>query len=676
MLTKITAFPDDSAELSEMLEKTFPYVSFPELREIPLTVLSKLKSIPVVYLDKLSSSEDIYEALPMEVRRQIWETNEDRFRDEVYKLFTQYADEKKLQTAANELMEKIRTEPRLRRMNNPILQNLVKTIGNSERLYNTTLKFLRSLYVKTANPIFCTLRAEILMALHDHGISTVCETDPCHKFAWCLDACIRDDNIEERRIREMQSYFDKLGSPEVYGDLSMIINDHYACNTMVRNILCSLQGVVKVQGEPKKNDELKYITQLLTLGLCGHGMLESETWTLPKLDKSVVPQFYYVIAALLVDDMIREPNDAAEPLHGEFVALVNKTELAKKVTLYYVLTKVQQMDVHALEQLLPALLNVESIENEDAFFQSLTSVIIGLPKLSEDFRRVVFEEFLLIAMTVSEFIFQQVARLYLHCYSKIPRRELLASLKKCCVEGFKDTTGTVVECFTTLLAKLRRGQIKEEALHFLAAYVRDESVAKDAEDDDMKSPEPALPAGVRTGGGQESASASGTPPESPSVSIDDDGDSASTSGKRRGSGDDGPAPADSAGTVRIGSTRPREGNEGSEAAKGGGDGEGDGERPSKRMKTEPQKQQSPDVAPIDVSRSRSGGDSSPSKAGVDPGSQYATDNDHHIPPMQPPSSLSSNPYARDDDGPSTNPALALDYDDDDDEEAAAKAMME
>lgn len=31
--------------------------------------------------------------------------------------------------------------------------------------------------------------------------------DPCHKFTWCLDACIRERNVDIKRSRELQVCF-------------------------------------------------------------------------------------------------------------------------------------------------------------------------------------------------------------------------------------------------------------------------------------------------------------------------------------------------------------------------------------------------------------------------------------------------------------------------------------
>jgi negative elongation factor B len=53
------------------------------------------------------------------------------------------------------------------------------------------------------------------MALHDADVHEVVDVDPCHKFAWCLDACIRDNTMEPRRVREITSYFDLVKNAEV-----------------------------------------------------------------------------------------------------------------------------------------------------------------------------------------------------------------------------------------------------------------------------------------------------------------------------------------------------------------------------------------------------------------------------------------------------------------------------
>ena len=40
-------------------------------------------------------------------------------------------------------------------------------IGHSVKLYDMVLQFLRTLFLRTKNVHYCTLRAELLMAFHD-----------------------------------------------------------------------------------------------------------------------------------------------------------------------------------------------------------------------------------------------------------------------------------------------------------------------------------------------------------------------------------------------------------------------------------------------------------------------------------------------------------------------------
>lgn len=127
-----------------------------------------------------------------------------------------------------------------------VVQKLAHMIGHSVKLYDMVLQFLRTLFLRTKNIHYCTLRAELLMALHDlevnstyilissqnfiiplnkspkyaknyYFIFVICfqvqdiiSVDPCHKFTWCLDACIREKNVDIKRSRELQGFLDSI----------------------------------------------------------------------------------------------------------------------------------------------------------------------------------------------------------------------------------------------------------------------------------------------------------------------------------------------------------------------------------------------------------------------------------------------------------------------------------
>jgi hypothetical protein len=54
-----------------------------------------------------------------------------------------------------------------------VVQKLAHMIGTSVKLYDMVLQFLRTLFLRTRNIHYCTLRAELLMALHDLEVQVI-----------------------------------------------------------------------------------------------------------------------------------------------------------------------------------------------------------------------------------------------------------------------------------------------------------------------------------------------------------------------------------------------------------------------------------------------------------------------------------------------------------------------
>ena len=77
------------------------------------------------------------------------------------------------------------------------------------------------------------------MALLDLEVQNILGVDPCHKFTWCLDACIREKNVDVKRSRELQGFLDAIrrGQEQVLGDLSMTLCDPFAINFLANSAL-------------------------------------------------------------------------------------------------------------------------------------------------------------------------------------------------------------------------------------------------------------------------------------------------------------------------------------------------------------------------------------------------------------------------------------------------------
>lgn len=133
------------------------------------------------------------------------------------------------------------------------MQKLANMVGSSVRLYDMVLQFLRTLFLRTRNVHYCTLRAELLMALHDLEVQDIISVDPCHKFTWCLDACIREKNVDIKRSRELQGFLDsiKRGQEQVLGDLSMTLCDPYAVNFLATSAMKILNHLITNDSMPR-----------------------------------------------------------------------------------------------------------------------------------------------------------------------------------------------------------------------------------------------------------------------------------------------------------------------------------------------------------------------------------------------------------------------------------------
>ena len=200
--------------LIQLLDASFPFADGP-LRGIVLRLLEAPPDLPPHILNSVVENSKLYEACPVTVKRQVWEENVGLFGDEVRPLLDQYVEEKAallLRIEDNPSSNFFTPSPKTRRQHE-IIQTLTSYVGHSVKLYNTVLQFLRALFVDSGCVHFCTLRADVLMALHDLEIKIILDADPCHKFAWCLDACIREKFIDAKRGRELKLFLDGIKPP-------------------------------------------------------------------------------------------------------------------------------------------------------------------------------------------------------------------------------------------------------------------------------------------------------------------------------------------------------------------------------------------------------------------------------------------------------------------------------
>lgn len=319
-------------------------------------------------------------------------------------------------------------------------------IGSSVKLYDMVLQFLRTLFIRTRNVHYCTLRAELLMALHDLEVQDIISVDPCHKFTWCLDACIREKNVDVKRSRELQGFLDgiKRGQETVLGDLSMTLCDPYAINFLATSAMKILQHLINIENLPRENTVLILLLRMLSLGLSAWVMINSQEFKEPKLDPQIVSKFLPALMSLMVDDQVRAlnaklPPDEREsaitiiehsgPAPDACLTFVQESPVASIIAMYYTLHAAKQRDRVGLMRVLGILANCERAF-DDPFLHFLVSLLIhmGDEFSTEDFCTVIFDEFFYTGIT-RENVIRHILKLLWYIYPKLPQARLYTLMK-------------------------------------------------------------------------------------------------------------------------------------------------------------------------------------------------------------------------------------------------------
>ncbi|XP_044295716.1 negative elongation factor B [Varanus komodoensis] len=457
-------------KLEDLLEKSFPLVKMPSIQPVVMCVMKHLPKVPEKKLKLVMADKDLYKACAMEVKRQIWQDNQALFGDEVSPLLKQYILEKENALFSSDLSvlhNFFSPSPKMRRQGEVVLK-LTQMIGKNIKLYDMVLQFLRTLFLRTRNVHYCTLRAELLMSLHDLDISEICAVDPCHKFTWCLDACIREKFVDNKRARELQGFLDgvKKGQEQVLGDLSMILCDPFAVNTLALSTIRHLQELVGQDLLPRESPDLLLLLRMLSLGQGAWDMIDSQIFKEPKMEVDLITKFLPMLMSFVVDDHTytvdqKLPSEDKGPapypaaIPETFPKFLQEHRIACEIGLYYMLHLTKQRNKSAFLRLLPALVETfNDMAFGDIFLHLLTSNLTLLADefAQEEFCAALFDDFFLTAYARKENVHRHALRLLLHLHHKVAPGKL-ESLQKS-LEPTKQSGEAVKELYSQLGDKL------------------------------------------------------------------------------------------------------------------------------------------------------------------------------------------------------------------------------
>lgn len=459
-------------KLKELLNKSFSVVKVKALRPVIMSILKNTPHIDDKYLRVLVRDRDLYNDTDTEVKRQIWQDNQSLFGDEVSPLLSQYIREKENILFDHENLSNLFffPSPKVRRQG-AVVQKLAHMIGTSIKLYDMVLQFLRTLFLRTRNVHYCTLRAELLMALHDSEVQDIISVDPCHKFTWCLDACIRERNVDIKRSRELQGFLDsiKKGTEQVLGDLSMTLCDPYAVNFLATSAIKILQHLINTEGLPRDNTILILLLRMLALGLSAWEIIDSQEFKEPKLDSQVVTKYLPALMSLMVDDQVRALHNKLPPDERESAittiehsgpppdaceAYMRESAVCGVIAMYYTLHAAKLRDRGAILRILSILGSCkDGRAYEDPFLHALVALLIQLPDefQGEDFSTVLFDEFFFAGLSKDN-VTRHLLKLLWYIHPKLPETRIQTLMKA--LQPGTQHNESVHKLYETMLQKM------------------------------------------------------------------------------------------------------------------------------------------------------------------------------------------------------------------------------
>ncbi|KAJ2721208.1 hypothetical protein GGI07_004134 [Coemansia sp. Benny D115] len=354
----------------ELLYQIAPYLGVKRLQKLPLELMAKQpKMIPPEIRQAVEASPELYAECSIGVKRELWRHNNALFRQHMQPLIERYTSDADLASMSREMMgSSVRAHARKRRESSA-LGNIVRAIDDDLQLYMLTLGMIRERYLENNDSALGTLRLDIVMSMHERDVAEIVSNDVCYRLAWPLDACILRQLMDEGRKKELQAYFDEL-EPELtpYGEIGLMLSSPYARHIVAQYIVSILEEIAPNSENSALYPALDWPSQMLTIGLSAHDLVETGKSKLPKSDRQARRKFYLLLIGLLDVSLGRDrafragrqgaggaerrlsPGDVQPALD-----FLEKSELAWQVVYVFLLKRIAVSDVEMVDLWLPVL---------------------------------------------------------------------------------------------------------------------------------------------------------------------------------------------------------------------------------------------------------------------------------------------------------------------------------
>ncbi|KAJ1658790.1 hypothetical protein IWQ61_002035 [Dispira simplex] len=435
-----------------LLDKTLGYLHVPHLREVALALLTlRPNRLSPGATARIINQPDLFAMCPMEVKRHIWSEDQALFRDYVLSLLKDYQHDGNPLTTSGEICPVDSARVLMIRRQHPTVTALVEAIHTNRTLYDVVLRILRSNFLSSGDRVYCAIRFDLLMKMHDKDLPEIYNSDPCYRLAWSLDACMRI-SMDDRRVHQMQKFFDSVPREDaMYGDIAMILYGHSVFNMFSHQVLQMIRRDCEVQASVQSNATLRWTTTIMKLGTRAQIMIQTRDFKIQRIEKEVTTKFIPALAQVVKSDLVREqarvrrrleedkvdvdlgywsedeePDEEdsgkVEHLTDTEIAIIADNPVACAVFNQYILDRCRRLDLYALLQGLPVLLASQPLTSNPESFLSLVQSMVTyltseLQPLFGEFltrprlREVVVRHFFLRCVSENSLLLQQVFRL-------------------------------------------------------------------------------------------------------------------------------------------------------------------------------------------------------------------------------------------------------------------------
>uniref|UniRef100_A0A914HI54 Uncharacterized protein n=1 Tax=Globodera rostochiensis TaxID=31243 RepID=A0A914HI54_GLORO len=338
MVTKLRALgekptPENVSKLEQHLERSFRLYRAPKIRPIVLETLAQLPNIVDRYLKLIIFDKEFYDQCSLPVKQQIWIKNKCLFLEAIEPVLDAYIlDKERLLLSAtigvgsDKQTNFFTCDSWKGRRQKKHIQELVSMVGQREILYCKLISIIRDRFLATDNPNYCSLHFELLMAAHDVNVEFLARVDPCHDFAWCLDACAKHHRaklIDSQQMSKLRTLLDtsKKGQSNVVAQLSLIAGDpnilHMIASAAVKTIRDNAFSANPTK--PRDLTSVHLMVKMLLMGLHAKDLLTEQKQLHQMMDPEIFTVFLAAFTTMIVQDAIRvELNNAPEEVTDWF----------------------------------------------------------------------------------------------------------------------------------------------------------------------------------------------------------------------------------------------------------------------------------------------------------------------------------------------------------------------